>query len=109
MIRALQGLEIAPDCALVDGLPWKEFPVPHEGVVKGDSKSLSIAAASILAKVSRDRYMDRMAAQYPQFGFDRHRGYGTLEHRNALEKFGPCQIHRRSFAPVAQLTFRFTD
>ena len=71
--------------------------LPHETVVKGDSKSASIAAASILAKVSRDRYMKQMAEKYPQYGFEKHKGYGTAAHNAAILKYGPCEIHRRTF------------
>lgn len=90
------------DICLIDGLPVKNFPYPQLAIVKGDSKSLSIAAASILAKVTRDKQMYALALQYPQYGFDRHKGYGTKAHMNALMTYGPTPLHRRSFAPVAQ-------
>ncbi len=80
------------------------LPIDSEGIVKGDAKSLSIAAASIIAKVSRDRLMIAYAAEYPEYGFERHKGYGTKQHLEALRKHGPCPIHRQSFAPVAQLS-----
>jgi len=89
---------------LIDGLPVKNFPYPSEGIVKGDGKSLSIAAASIIAKVSRDRKMLEYAEKYPQYGFERHKGYGTKVHLAALKDHGSTPIHRQSFAPVAQLT-----
>lgn len=92
------------DFCLIDGLPVKQFPLPHQGIVKGDGKSLSIAAASIIAKVSRDHRMAAYAKEFPQYGFDRHSGYGTKLHLHALSLHGPCRIHRRSFQPVAQLT-----
>lgn len=92
------------DFCLIDGLPVKQFPFPHQGIVKGDGKSLSIAAASIIAKVSRDRRMAEYAREFPQYGFERHSGYGTKQHLHALHLHGPCRIHRRSFQPVAQLT-----
>jgi len=92
------------DFCLIDGLPVKQFPLPHQGIVKGDGKSLSIAAASIIAKVSRDHRMAAYAKEFPQYGFDRHSGYGTKHHLHALSLHGPCRIHRRSFQPVAQLT-----
>lgn len=104
MRRAFEGLLPPADMALIDGKPVKDFPARHEAIVKGDSKSLSIAAASIIAKVERDRYMKQMAADYPQYGFERHKGYGTKAHREAIERHGPCPIHRRSFAPISELT-----
>ena len=103
MLRAAEGLDPRPDFCLIDGLDVPGFALPSEGVVKGDSKSFSIAAASILAKVSRDRLMLKYAALYPEYGFERHKGYGTKHHLEALRKHGPCPIHRKSFAPVAQL------
>ena len=86
--------------ALIDGLPVPNFYLPSEGIVKGDSKSASIAAASILAKVYRDRLMVEYSKQYPGYGFESHKGYGTKKHMEALKKLGACPIHRRSFAPV---------
>lgn len=104
MRRAVEGLKQPPDCCLVDGLRVKGLPVEHEALVKGDSLSLSIAAASIIAKVSRDRIMHDIDSEFPQFGFARHQGYGTKEHLDALRTHGPCRHHRRSFQPVAQLS-----
>jgi len=101
MARAFEKLRPTPDIALIDGKPVKNFPGLHKAVVKGDSLSLSIAAASIVAKVERDRIMCDYALQYPEYGFERHKGYGTKMHCEALQKHGPCPIHRRSFAPVA--------
>lgn len=103
MARAAQALNQQPDYCLIDGLPVPNFPIASEGIVKGDGKSLSIAAASIIAKVSRDRLMLEYAEQYPEYGFERHKGYGTKLHLEALRKHGPCPIHRKTFAPVAQL------
>lgn len=94
---------------LIDGLRVPEFPLPHDGIVKGDGLSLSIAAASILAKVVRDRWMLDASIEFPQYGFDRHQGYGTKAHLDALKNHGPCRIHRRSFQPVAQLTLPFGE
>ena len=88
------------DFALIDGLPVPSFPVPCESVVKGDAKSASIAAASILAKTHRDAIMKKYAEQYPEYGFERNSGYGTAEHLEALKEFGPTPVHRKSFAPV---------
>lgn len=103
MARAAQGLSLPADFALIDGLPVPNFPLPSKNIVKGDSRSLSIAAASILAKVTRDRLMAELDAQYPAYGFAKHAGYGTAAHLAALRAHGPCPEHRRSFAPVAQL------
>jgi ribonuclease HII len=102
MARAIQRLPHQPDHALVDGLPVRGLPVDHTAVVAGDALSLSIAAASIIAKVTRDRLMVELDAQFPQYGFARHKGYGVREHLEALRKHGPCPAHRRTFAPVAQ-------
>ncbi len=104
MRRAVAGLAKTPDHCLIDGLPVRDFPLPHDGIVKGDSKSLSIAAASIIAKVTRDRLMREIDAEFPDYGFARHQGYGTKAHLEALRTHGPCRHHRRSFQPVAQLT-----
>lgn len=105
MARA--ALEIKPDFCLIDGLPVPGFPIPSMAMVKGDSKSYSIAAASIIAKVTRDRLMVEYAEEYPEYGFEKHKGYGTKQHLEALRKHGPCPIHRKSFAPVAQLSLPF--
>ena len=104
MARALAQLVPPPDLALVDGLPVQGLPVPHRAIVGGDAASLSIAAASVMAKVTRDRLMVEFAAEFPAYGFEHHKGYGTAKHLAALRRHGPCRIHRRSFAPVAQLT-----
>ena len=103
MGRAAMSLAQLPDFCLIDGLPVPNFPLPSEGIVKGDGKSLSIAAASIIAKVSRDRLMLEYAGQYPEYGFERHKGYGTKLHMEALREHGPCPIHRKTFAPIANL------
>ena len=97
MERAMNQLTVHPALALIDGNRERPFPVAVQTVVKGDSLSANIAAASILAKVTRDRYMEEMAERYPQYGFEIHKGYGTKAHYAALEKLGPCPIHRRSF------------
>ncbi|MDG1357707.1 MAG: ribonuclease HII, partial [Akkermansiaceae bacterium] len=101
---AAQKLKQSPDYCLIDGLPVPGFPMASESIVKGDGKSLSIAAASIIAKVSRDRIMLKYAEKYPEYGFERHKGYGTKLHIEALRRYGPCPIHRKTFAPVAQLS-----
>ena len=100
MRRAVAALPVAPDVALIDGLPVPGFPIPHIAVVKGDARSVSIAAASIIAKVSRDRMMVDLDAQYPAYGFADHKGYPTPTHLALLAEHGPCPEHRRSFAPV---------
>ena len=95
--RAINQLEKKPDSTLIDGNRAKDFGVPVETVVHGDSLSASIAAASVLAKVTRDDFMLQMSEKYPEYGFDVHKGYGTKAHYAALEKFGPCPIHRMTF------------
>ena len=97
MKRAVDGLSIKPDCALVDGNQIPPLDCSVTTVIKGDSKSESIAAASILAKVARDRYMLEMAQKYPQYCFEKHKGYGTKLHYEMIEKHGICDIHRKSF------------
>lgn len=97
MCASVHALHPAPEFVLVDGDAIKNLETPHECVIKGDATSLSIAAASILAKVSRDRYMMELDKQYPQYGFAKHKGYGTREHVDAIVKYGPCPAHRRSF------------
>lgn len=97
MRRALDQLSVRPDLALIDGNRETDFGLPVRTVVKGDSLSANIAAASILAKVSRDDVMLKLAQDYPQYGFDIHKGYGTKAHYQALRDFGPCSIHRRTF------------
>ncbi len=97
MQRAVEGLQQKPVYALVDGNRFPKLSVAGETVVKGDATSASIAAASILAKVARDRYMMEQAALYPQYAFEKHKGYGTAEHRAMLLQYGPCPIHRPSF------------
>ena len=102
MKSAWELLEPRPDHVLIDGLPVPQFPCPQTALVGGDAISLSIAAASIIAKVERDREMEEMDRLYPEYGFAKHKGYPTAEHFAKLRLHGPCPIHRRSFAPVAQ-------
>ena len=101
MQRAIDGLNVKPDFALIDGNrdhgKSGAITTSHATVVKGDSLSASIAAASILAKVSRDRYMEEMAKEYPQYAFERHKGYPTKLHYERLDQYGPCPIHRKTF------------
>lgn len=104
MRRAIEGLTIAPEFCQIDGnrIP-PGLPCPAEAIVKGDGSVAAISAASILAKVERDQQMLKLHAQHPEYGFDRHKGYGTAQHLAALKQFGPLPEHRRSFAPVRQL------
>lgn len=97
MERALSQLSVRPELALIDGNREKDFGIPVKTVVKGDSLSANIAAASILAKVSRDDWMLEAAGKYPEYGFEVHKGYGTKAHYEALRQYGPCPIHRQSF------------
>jgi len=100
MARAVAGLPTPPRHVLVDGLHCPRLPCSVEAVVGGDRRIASISAASILAKVTRDAEMVQLDRRYPQYGFRRHKGYPTVEHREALLQHGPCPIHRRTFAPV---------
>lgn len=97
MKRAVDGLSVKPDIILVDGNRLPDFDVPAHAIIKGDSLSQSIAAASILAKVSRDKYMYEEAKKYPEYFFEKHKGYGTKLHTEMIKKYGPCELHRRSF------------
>ena len=97
MNRAIEGLSLRPELALIDGNRNKEIEMPSRCVVHGDARCASIAAASILAKVSRDRLMVELSREYPQYGFEQHKGYGTRAHYEALREYGPCPAHRPSF------------
>jgi ribonuclease HII len=103
MRRAVDSLPAAPDHALVDGNRLPELACPAEALVGGDGRSLSIAAASIVAKVTRDRIMADLAGAFPGYGWERNAGYGTAQHRAGLARLGPCDHHRRSFAPIRAL------
>lgn len=110
MKRIVESLE--PDFTLSDAMPLGD--IPHLSIIKGDAKSLSIGAASILAKVTRDRIMKEYGKQYPEYGFEKHKGYVTKAHKESLEKYGVTPIHRKSFAPVQkvlneQLSFDFEE
>ncbi len=109
MRRAVAGLPRKIDAALIDGRAVRDFPVHHRALVKGDSLSFSIAAASVIAKVTRDRLMCELAVRHPEYGFDDHKGYGTPRHLEALRRHGPCAIHRRSFAPVSEQALLFDE
>ena len=107
MRRAVEALHLAPGEALVDGNQCPRLACPTHAIVKGDRDVASISAASILAKTARDALLIELAAIYPVYGFASNKGYGTPEHLAALDLYGPCLIHRRTFAPVAQLTLSF--
>ena len=100
MMQALAGLPRPFDLVLSDAMPLPDLPVPCLPIIHGDARSASIAAASILAKVVRDRLMIEFDAEFPEYGFRNHKGYGTAEHLSAIKLYGPCAIHRRSFAPI---------
>ncbi len=104
---ALAGLTIPPEHVLIDGLPVYPFPLPQTAIIDGDCLSFSIAAASVIAKVTRDRLMRDFCARFPEYCFSQHKGYGTELHLQKLHEHGPCPIHRRSFEPVAQPLFAF--
>ncbi|QAS16101.1 ribonuclease HII [Bacillus licheniformis] len=99
MLKAVQALDVAPDYLLIDAMSLA-VDTEQSSIIKGDAKSASIAAGACIAKVTRDRLMDEYAEKYPLYGFEKNKGYGTKEHLNALAKYGPSPIHRRSFAPV---------
>jgi len=107
MRRAVATLPVQPEHVLIDGLPVPAFPRPQTAVVGGDGRSLSIAVASIIAKVTRDRIMRHWHNEFPRYDFYHNKGYGTPAHLESLQIHGPCSIHRRSFAPVAQTYFTF--
>jgi ribonuclease HII len=107
MERAVMGLPMRPDHLLIDGLPVPVFHQPQTAIVGGDGKSMSIAAASVIAKVTRDRMMRKWHCEFPKYNFDQNKGYATRAHLESLQIHGPCPIHRRSFAPVSQTYFIF--
>lgn len=97
MKRAVEGLDVRADYAMIDGNRTPDLNIESEFIIKGDAKSMSVACASILAKVSRDRLLYEYAKEYPQYGFEKHKGYGTKAHTEALKEYGPCPYHRMSF------------
>lgn len=103
MKRALEGLALTPDYVLIDGREKLDMPLLHRTIIGGDSLSASIAAASILAKVTRDKIMCELHEIYPEYSFDLHKGYCTRLHIETIEKFGPCPIHRKSFSPIKEI------
>ncbi|RAI89354.1 ribonuclease HII [Algoriphagus yeomjeoni] len=105
MTRAVQGLKVQPDHLLIDGNRWKsKLTIPHTCVIKGDGKFVSIAAASILAKVYRDKFMENLAEEFPHYAWERNAGYPTKDHRTGIEEFGDCIWHRRSFRLLKEQT-----
>jgi len=116
MREAILGLKVKPEHALIDFMPIKDLGIPTTSITHGDALSASIAAASIIAKVTRDEYMAMMDSKYPKYGFKHNMGYATKMHMEALEEFGPCPIHRKTFYPVSkyfdnvdQLSFNLFD
>ncbi|EDM28901.1 ribonuclease HII [Lentisphaera araneosa HTCC2155] len=107
MRKAVKAMKVKPDYLLIDGLPVPGFEQDSRSIVKGDSRSVSIAAASILAKEFRDDLMIEYSKKYPEYGFEKHMGYGTKLHMEALKNCGPCPLHRRSFAPVRKAEDEF--
>jgi len=107
MRSALRDLGSEPDMVLIDGLTLEGLPWPQQGLVRGDDTSAAVAAASVVAKELRDGLMRAYHREYPQYGFDRHKGYGTRDHLERLADHGPCPLHRRSFAPVRNLRLPF--
>jgi ribonuclease HII len=107
MRRAVEQLTTGPDFLLIDGRDTIEWDCPQQAVVKGDARSVSIAAASVVAKVFRDRLLVELDQEFPGYGLARHKGYGSPEHMEALERLGPTPLHRKSFQPVAQAALRF--
>ncbi|MFI2741929.1 ribonuclease HII [Zhouia sp. PK063] len=98
MHKSIEKLNITPELILVDGNRFKPFKdIPHECIIKGDSKYMSIAAASILAKTARDEYMEKIHEEFPMYNWKKNKGYPTKEHRDAIRKYGPCKYHRKSF------------
>jgi ribonuclease HII len=102
MVAAVQNLRLSPDLILIDGLQSLRLPISQKPIRKGDQLSNSIAAASIIAKVTRDRMMLEWHEKYPRYNFAKHKGYGTKEHRRAIEKFGVCELHRKTFRGVKE-------
>lgn len=107
MRQAVERLALTPDYLLIDGIDMIDWPCPQQPIVQGDGTSLSIAAASVLAKVHRDRLLVELDAVFPGYGLARHKGYCSAEHMEALARLGPTPLHRKSFAPVAQTVLEF--
>ena len=103
MYEAIASLSPTPDEGLIDAVELPELSIPSKSIIKGDAKTASIAAASILAKVTRDRMMEDYDREYPNYGFAKHKGYGTREHIEAIQKYGVCPLHRKSFEPIKSM------
>jgi ribonuclease HII len=103
MIEAIKELDIVPSYVLSDAMPLNDLGIPYLSIIKGDTKSATIAAASIIAKVERDNYMVQMSELYPEYGFEKHKGYPTKQHVEALNKFGVLDIHRKTYKPVSDV------
>ena len=106
MIDSIKALDVVPSFILSDAMPLNEIAIPHLSIIKGDSKSATIAAASIIAKVERDNYMIELSKKYPNYGFEKHKGYPTKMHLEALRKYGVLDIYRKSYGPVSKLIKR---
>ncbi|HLI28508.1 MAG TPA: ribonuclease HII [Chloroflexota bacterium] len=106
LARAVSALSVTPAALLTDAFRIRAVPQPQIALVQGDARCCSVAAASVIAKVTRDRLMCALHLDYPAYGFDRHKGYGTAAHQAALRRHGPCALHRRSFAPVRDVCLR---
>ena len=109
MTRAVQALDVIPDALIIDYVVLPQLMIPQTVLPKADQKSFSVASASILAKVSRDRYMEQLAETYEGYGFARHKGYGTDAHRDALKQLGPCPEHRHTFEPIRRRLMEIPD
>ena len=105
MIEAIDNLKVKPDIVLVDAMPLN-IDIETESIIKGDEKSFTIACASIVAKQARDRFMDELAIKYPEYGFEKHKGYPTKLHKEALKKYGVLDIHRKTYKPVQEVLIR---
>ncbi|HAV92679.1 TPA: ribonuclease HII [candidate division WOR-3 bacterium] len=106
MLRSIKKLSVMPDIVLVDGYPIPDLPLKQENIIKGDAKSISIAAASIVAKVHRDRIMEFYGMEYPEYDFQSNKGYATKKHVEIVFKKGPCEIHRKTFSPIKEILNR---
>ena len=109
MIESILALEITPTFVLSDAMPLNEIDIPHLSIIKGDAKSATIAAASIIAKVERDNYMIKLSKKYPEYGFEKHKGYPTKMHLEALRKYGVLEIYRKTYKPVYDLINKQTN
>ncbi|MGE3062918.1 MAG: ribonuclease HII [bacterium] len=107
MLRSIKKLPVMPDIVLVDGYPIPDLPVKQENIIKGDAKSISIAAASIVAKVHRDRIMEFYGMEYPEYDFQSNKGYATNKHVETVRRRGPCEIHRKTFSPIREIFTTF--